>query len=79
MKTKHVYTAASLEHVLGLFEERFGLSTLEFYEAYESGNVERFEHIPRFHRHVWASFYRDVRRMRGDDFAESAERTLTLA
>ena len=77
METRNVYSAASLERVLGLFEERYGMTTPDFYEALVAG--ESFEDIPRFHRHVWASFYRDVRRMRGDDFAERAERTLTLA
>jgi hypothetical protein len=48
-----------------------------FYSAYSAG--EDITGLGRFHRHVWASFYRDVRRMRGDDFAAHAERVLELA
>jgi hypothetical protein len=74
---RNVYSATSLERVLALLEERYEMSTADFYDAHVAG--ETLEHIPWFHRHVWASFYRDVRRMRGDEFAERAEGTLTLA
>ena len=76
MDKRNVYTVASLERVLASFEEHYGLSTTDFYEAHVAD--AELDHIPRFHRHVWASFYRNVRRMRGDDFAERAERALAL-
>jgi hypothetical protein len=58
------YNTASLEHTLGVLEERYGMSSDEFYEAHV-GEGERVEGIPRFDRHVWASFYREARNGHG--------------
>lgn len=50
----------------------------DFYAAeLAAGHVKG---IPGFHRHFWASCYRDLMRLRGaDDFAEHAERVLEPA
>lgn len=74
---KRYYNAASLGQSLGAFEERFGVSSADFYAAYESG--ETLSDIPGFHRHVWASFYRDYRRLNGEDFSALVEHELELA
>lgn len=75
---KRYYTAASLERVLVSFERKYGLSSDEVFQAHRSG--ADLPDIPGFHRHVWVSFYRDVRRLRGgDDFATDAERVLEIA
>ena len=73
---KLYYDVESLERVLAALEREHRMSSAEFYARHTAG-----EHlaIPGFTKHVWSSFYRDVRRLRGDDFAEAAERTLALA
>jgi hypothetical protein len=73
---KNLYDAGSLERVLVSFEERYGMTSADFYALHRS---DVSLDMPGFHRHAWASFYREVRRLRGDDFAENAERLLTLA
>jgi hypothetical protein len=73
---KLYYDAESLERVLAALERQHGMSSAEFHTRHTAG--EHLE-IPRFTTHVWASFYRDVRRLRGDGFAETAERLLALA
>ncbi len=73
---RNYYDANSLGRVLVSFEERYGMSSDAFYEAHLAD--ERLEHVSGFHRHTWASFYRDVLRMRGDGFAAHAERVLAL-
>jgi hypothetical protein len=74
---KASYNAASLERVLLVLERHYGMSSAEFYAAHEAG--ESLEGIPEFDRHVWASFYRDVRRLRREEFAGDAEHLLALA
>ncbi len=74
---RNVYTAASLERVLASFEVRYGMTSADFCAA-RTARSEDIAEIPRFHQHAWASFYREVRELRGDDFAEGAERTLAL-
>lgn len=71
-----VYNAASLEQVVRLLEERYELSSPDFHVRLAAGTLPA--EIPFFHRHIWASFSRDIRRMRGDGFAERAERVLAL-
>jgi hypothetical protein len=78
MMERNVYSAASLERVLASFEEHYGMSSDDFYAAHVARSAA-VSHISRFHRHTWASFYRDVRRLRGDEFAERVEETLALA
>jgi hypothetical protein len=75
---KYVYNAASLERLCLKFERAYGMSSEDFYAAHIADDELR---IPRFHRHVWASAYRDVRRLQptGEDFASRAEHTLALA
>jgi hypothetical protein len=75
---RYVYNAASLERLCASFERAYGMSSGEFYEAHLAGDDLD---IPRFHRHVWASFHREARRLQpvGRDFASRAEHTLALA
>ena len=75
--TRNVHNAESLAHVVASLEERYGMTSHVFYERYSAG--ESLDEMPRFHRYVWASFCRDLRRLHGSDFAERAERTLALA
>lgn len=56
---KIYYSADSLTRVLRSLERKYGMASRDFYARVLSG--ERLD-IPRFTRHVWASFYRDVRR-----------------
>jgi hypothetical protein len=72
------YDADSLSRALGSFEEQYHLSSEAFYEAYLGGS-EAITHIPGFHQHVWASFYREVRRLTGEDFVQSVKQTFELA
>jgi hypothetical protein len=71
---KHYYNAASLERVLLWFERRYELASDEFFAMHRDDAP--LENVPAFHRHAWASFYRDFRRLSGDPFAEHAERLL---
>lgn len=75
---KRYYDAASLERVVLWFERQYGMASRDFFEIQDAkGHVEG---VPGFHRHFWASCYRDLMRMRGaDDFAEHAERVLEPA
>ena len=72
------YDAESLARGLATFEGRYGMSSEEFYAAHVTDSASVVQ-IPGFHRHIWASFYRDVRRLSGEDFIESVEQTLELA
>jgi hypothetical protein len=72
---KLYYDATSLERLLLWFEARYGMATVDFYGRHGAG--DDLPGIPRFHRHIWASFHRDVLRLR-DDFASNAERVLAL-
>jgi hypothetical protein len=74
MERNH-YDAESLERVLARFEERYALTSRDFYAALVDG--EELPPMPGFHRHVWASFYRDVERLRAG-FARRAEDLLAL-
>ncbi len=56
---KRYYNAASLEHSLQAFERRYSLESAEFYAAHIRDDSEIVGHIPRWHRHSWASFYRE--------------------
>jgi hypothetical protein len=61
---RRVYSAESLRRGLREFETHFGLSTEDFYERHRAGDELP---VPRFERHVWASFYEDVLRLTADD------------
>ena len=71
----HYYTPESLSRVVEHFE-RVGMTSEEFMEAHRADAP--LEGIPAFHRHTWASFYRDIHRMSGSAFADNAERVLAL-
>ncbi|HEX5174599.1 MAG TPA: hypothetical protein VFV91_10710 [Gaiellaceae bacterium] len=74
---KTYYDASTLEAVVSHLEETYGMSSEEF-----TGRIEAGEEIPAmsgFHRHTWLSFFRDIRRLRGDAFASTAARVLTGA
>jgi hypothetical protein len=75
---KTYYDADSIEPVLRWFENRYGISSEEFYEAHvaESPLPDGLE---GFHRHCWASFYREAKDLTGRSFAERAERVLAGA
>ena len=61
---RRVYTAESLTDALHEFERHYGLSSHDFCEQHVA---DAGMSIPRFERHVWASFYADVIRLDGDD------------
>lgn len=74
---RRYYNADSLERACGVFERLYGLSSEDFYTAHTHG--EEVGSISRFHRHVWAGFYRDCLRIRGrdGDFAADVEKLLS--
>jgi hypothetical protein len=74
---KRYYNAESLEQALGNLESQFGLTSASFYEKVLAG--EQVDGMPRFHRSVWASLYRDYCRMHERDFASSVGRALQFA
>jgi hypothetical protein len=74
---RRYYTAESLEQVLRSFEDRYGLSSSDFYELHLADQLPL--EVPGFHRHTWASFYRDVQRLSGADFARHAEGVLAAS
>jgi hypothetical protein len=61
---RYIYDVESLRRALGEFEHAYGLSSEEFYEIHISGG-ELPPELPRFDRHVWASFVEDVHRLEG--------------
>lgn len=61
---RYIYDADSLRSGLAEFERSYGLSSDEFYRRYTSGR-DLPDGLPRFDRHVWASFVEDVRRLDG--------------
>jgi hypothetical protein len=73
---RRYYDADSLARVLAAMEDTYGMSSDEFYEAYLTGAP--IDGLSRFNRHVWASFYRDVQRLRHDGFAENAKHVLAV-
>jgi hypothetical protein len=78
MTERLVHTAADIEHMCAWFEHEYGLSSEAFYAAHLADDLPD---VPRFHRHVWASFYRDRRRLgvrANGSFTSRAERTLAL-
>jgi hypothetical protein len=72
------YTAESLERAMSEFETHYGMSSVAFYKAHQTDTLPA--RMPRFDRHVWASFYEDVQRLRaGDDVLGRVERALVTA
>lgn len=76
---KRYYSADSLRSALDSFEQHYELDSETFYAAHYAGDEAVAGHVSPFLRHSWASFYRDWRRLSGDDFAASVERELELA
>jgi hypothetical protein len=64
------YDLDSLSRALGMLEERYDLSSDQFFDAH-CADEPIVDAIPGFHRHLWASFYLDVQRMRGSGPAGS--------
>jgi hypothetical protein len=63
---KRYITPVSVERTLLIYERRFGISSVDFYEAYYSGlGSDALADIPRHHRSRWASLYRTLERMTG--------------
>jgi len=61
---RYTYDVTTLRRSMAEFERAYGISSDEFYAVYAADKppVE----IPRFERHVWASFIEDVRRLEAD-------------
>lgn len=74
---KYVYNSASLERLCLSFERAYEMSSEDFYAAHVGG---KGLDVPRFHRHVWASAYREAHRHHpvNGDYASRAEQTLEL-
>jgi hypothetical protein len=72
---KRYITADSVRESLRAFEERFGWTTAEFYALHQQDD-ERLVTMPRRYRSDWASLYRMLMRMTGDD---QVRRDLQLA
>jgi hypothetical protein len=75
---KSYYDADSIEPVLRWFENRYEISSEEFYEAHVA-DTPLPDGLEGFHRHCWASFYREAKDLTGRSFAERAERVLAGA
>jgi hypothetical protein len=73
---RYYYDATSLERLLAGFETRYGIPSAEFYERHVADDVPGG--MSGVHRNAWASFYRDVLRLRGE-FVANAENLLALA
>lgn len=67
----------ALRQIPAAFERRYGMSSAGFCERHRA--EEPLPEIPGFHRRAWAGFYRDLRRLRGDEFVEHAEHVLALS
>lgn len=67
---KRYLTTQSLEDELRRLEERYGLRTAQFLEAYRQGQVP--SRIPGFESFVWAATYRQLGRVRPMSEAQPA-------
>jgi hypothetical protein len=76
---KQFHSAADVERMLLWFERLYGISSEDFYERHVAGGGD-LDEMTGFHRHVWASMYRDGVRLGCLDsgFAARAERALAL-
>jgi hypothetical protein len=75
---KSYYDADSLATILRLLEERYGVSSEDFYAAHLA-DAGLPEGLTGFNRHAWASFYREAQQLSGRSFSEHAERVLAPA
>jgi hypothetical protein len=75
---RYSYDASTLRRALIEFERAYGLDSDEFYGLYREGGELPAE-LPRFDRHVWASFVEDVRRLEGSSPIERVTRSFAHA
>lgn len=75
---RYSYDADTLRRALGEFERAYRLDSDEFYALYVSGGELPTE-LPRFDRHVWASFVEDVHRLEAPTPIERARRSFAHA
>ena len=54
------YGVGWLKWRVRVMEREYGMTSEEFYVNRLAGNEEALSHIPRFQRHVWATFYREL-------------------
>lgn len=69
---RYSYDASTLRRGLAEFELAYGLDSDEFYALHQGGG-ELPPGLPRFDRHVWASFVEDVRRLEGSSPIERVQ------
>jgi hypothetical protein len=62
MAKHYYYNVDTLEAELRDFEQRFGLTSQAFYEAYQAGIA--LGDASGHDRFIWADIFREVRRMR---------------
>jgi hypothetical protein len=75
---RYSYDAESLRRAMLGFERAYGIGSDQFYALHVEGGELPAE-MPRFDRHVWASFVEDVRRLGGSTPIEHARRTFAHA
>lgn len=73
---RRYYDAAALEKTLASLEEHFEMTSAEFYDEQDREKIAR---IPGRIRNLWASLYRDWRRLSGQDFIERVEHEIEYA
>lgn len=78
MIEKRYYNATTLERTLAAYEAHFALSSADFYAEHEAESA-RVAAIPGFHRHVWASYYREWRELEDCGLPGRVSRELELA
>ena len=61
---RYSYDATTVRGALSEFEHAYGLDSDDFYARYREGGELPAE-LPRFERHVWASFVEDAHRLEG--------------
>jgi hypothetical protein len=75
---RYSYDSESLRRAMLGFERAYGLGSDDFHALHCAGGKLPAE-LPRFDRHVWASFVEDVRRLEGSSAIEHARRTFAHA
>jgi hypothetical protein len=74
---KMVHNKTDVSQLLGWFERSYDMSSEDFYAAHVA---DAELGIPLFHRHVWASFWREFQRVGSSnrEFVDRAEQTLAF-
>jgi hypothetical protein len=75
---RRYYSASTLERALSSLESHYGMTSSEFYAAHRA-DAPNVAAMPRRIRNLWASLYRDWRRLSGEDFTEQVEREIEYA